>query len=165
MAVDTDSFKEILSKWVSGVTVATTIDGEDWKGTTVSSFNSVSLSPPLVLICLDKSLYTHQLITNSKVFAVNILSESQVEIGKIFAGMYPDIENRFEGLNCMTSVTGSPILPNILGWLDCKVAHAYDGGDHTIFVGEVVAGSTQVDSLPLAYSKRQWGRFEPFDPA
>jgi flavin reductase (DIM6/NTAB) family NADH-FMN oxidoreductase RutF len=160
MTIEAPIFKQILARWTSGVTVVTTLDEFQWKGMTASSFSSVSLEPPLIQVCLARKLYTHQLIEKSGVFAVNILSTDQLETAKLFAGMYPHIENRFGGLPCGTAVTGCPLLPNALGWLDCKLYAAYAGGDHTIFVGEVLAGTVPHDAPPLLYYQRQWGRFE-----
>jgi flavin reductase (DIM6/NTAB) family NADH-FMN oxidoreductase RutF len=162
--VDPNQFKQVLSRWASGVSVITsTLDGR-WHGMTASSFTSVSLEPPLVSVSLAKKLNTHALIQASQVFAVNILAADQIEIGKVFAGYYKDVQNRFEGLDCTTAVTGSPLLPGTLGWLDCKVVYAYEGGDHTIFVGEVQAANTVSAAPPLLYYSRAWGQFARLMP-
>lgn len=158
--VNDTTFRQVLGQWASGVTVVTTADAGGWQGVTVSSFSSVSLRPALVSVCLARSLYTHNVIQRSGIFAVNILNAEQIEMGKVFAGLYPDITDRFEGLRCEVAHTGSPILPNVLGWVDCKLWQAYPGGDHTIFVGEVQAAGT-TDGDPLLYFKRQWGQFAP----
>ncbi len=158
--VNETTFRQVLGQWASGVTVVTTADAEGWKGVTVSSFSSVSLLPPLVSICVATNLYTHDVIQQTGIFAVNILNTEQIEMGKVFAGLYSEIEDRFAGLTCEVAATGAPILPNVLGWVDCKVWQAYPGGDHTIFVGEVQAvGMTEGE--PLLYFKRQWGEFSP----
>lgn len=162
MAVDPQTFKNSLSHWASGVTVVTTVDEGQWKGATVSSFASVSLTPPLILICLNKNMYTHKVIEKSGVFAANILSTNHLEAGKLFAGMYPDIEDRFSQNEWITAETGSPILADAVGWVDCTVKHAYDGGDHTIFVGEVQAGGTNKGE-PILYFNRHWGQFGELD--
>lgn len=162
--VDAAQFKQVLSRWASGVAVITSnLDGY-WHGMTASSFTSVSLEPPLVSVSLAKKLNTHALIQQSQVFAVNILAADQIEIAKIFAGYYKDVQNRFEGLDCATAATGSPLLPGTLGWIDCKVVYAYEGGDHTIFVGEVQAASTASAAPPLLYHGRAWGQFARLMP-
>jgi flavin reductase (DIM6/NTAB) family NADH-FMN oxidoreductase RutF len=159
--VNEQMFKQVMAQWSSGVSVVTTVDGGEWTGVTVSSFNSVSLRPPLVSVCLATNLYTHDVIQNAGVFAVNILSDGQIELGKIFAGMYPDIEDRFAGLNIQTAETGSPILPDVMGWVDCRLWAVYPGGDHTIFIGEVLSGGIHAEAQePLLYFNRRWGRFE-----
>jgi flavin reductase (DIM6/NTAB) family NADH-FMN oxidoreductase RutF len=163
MSIDPGAFKSALTLWPSGVTVVTTVHQGQWKGMTASSFSSVSLEPPLVLVCVARKLLTHQMLSDSGVFAVNILSGAQIDQGKLFAGMMPEIEDRFALGNWGQALTGSPTLLTALAWLDCRVAHAYDGGDHTIFVGEVLAVGTpepaEVPPVPLVYYNRAWGRF------
>ncbi len=163
MTVDNQAFKDAMAQWASGVTVLTTVYEDKWKGTTASSFSSVSADPPMVLVCLAKKLYTHQLVSESGIFAVNIMPTDQIEIAKRFAGMYPEIEDRFADLDCMISETGSPILKMAQGWLDCKIRHYYEGGDHTIFVGEVLACGANDGQNPLLYYARQWGQFASLD--
>jgi flavin reductase (DIM6/NTAB) family NADH-FMN oxidoreductase RutF len=159
MPVDPGLFKQVMARWSSGITVITSAAEGQWQGITANSFASVSLNPPLVSVSIDKKLYIHSVIDTSRIFAANILSVDQVEWGKLFAGFYPEVEDRFSGMACQTAVTGSPILPDVIGWVDCQVRHAYDAGDHTIFVGEVVAGDTPVAVPPLAYHNRAWGEF------
>ena len=117
---------------------------------TASSFSSVSLTPPLVSICLDRKLYSHGLISASGVFGISVLAKDQAEVARRFAGMVPDVEDRFAGESWSTAETGVPLLDSALGWLDCRVVHEHEGGDHTIFVGEVLAGHTARKSAPLA---------------
>ncbi|WP_241153963.1 flavin reductase [Nocardioides pantholopis] len=149
-----------MAQWPSGVTVVTTLaaDGSA-HGMTASSFSSVSLEPPLVSICLDRRLYTHQLVSDSLVFGINVLAKDQIEVGRRFAGMVKDCPDRFAGETWSTAETGVKLLDSALGWLDCRVVHAYDGGDHTIFVGEVVAARAARRSAPLLFHSRGWGQF------
>jgi flavin reductase (DIM6/NTAB) family NADH-FMN oxidoreductase RutF len=160
VAVDQDTFKAALGQWPSGVTVVTmrSADGV-WHGMTASSFSSVSLDPPLVSVCLVKTLWSHELILESGIFGVNILASDQTELGKRFAGMRPEITDRFEGVDTVTAVTGVPLFDQSLAWLDCKVVNAYEGGDHTIFVGEVQAARTPRKAAPLLFHSRNWGQF------
>ncbi len=166
MAVDPQLFKDALAQWASGVSVATSLIHNDdapspaWKGTTVSSFISVSLNPPLVLISLGKHIYTHQVVADSGVYAVSILAANQGGVAQLFAGMRPEIEDRFAQNAWTTAETGCPILQSALAWVDTRVLHAYDGGDHTLFVGEVVAaGRSSAQAEPLLYHNRRWGHF------
>ena len=154
--IDQQAFKDTLSHWASGVTVVTAHRGDERVGITASSFSSVSLDPPLILICVVKKLYTHQIIQESGSFGVHILQTEQLEWGMRFAGMIPEIEDRFAGLNVTTAVTGAPILADAMAWLDCRVANAHDSGDHTIFVGEVMATKSGDIGEPLLYYHRQW---------
>jgi flavin reductase len=161
MSDSVEQFKQALSNWASGVTIVTTRDVNDMpKGMTASSFASVSLDPLLVLVCVNQSLYTHQLIEQSGFFAVNILSTDQLEWGQVFAGMKPEIEDRFKQINYTTAQTGAPILPGVPGWVDCRVYRADTAGDHTIFLGEVVAAGGSSTGDPLIYARRQWGKVE-----
>lgn len=158
MSVDIGAFRETMAHWASGVTVITAMDDGQRVGITASSLASVGLDPPQILVCVNKRLYTHGAIEAGGVFAVNILQTSQLEWGMRFAGLIPDLHDRFEGIQTHTAVTGSPILPGVLGWLDCTVAHAYDGGDHTIFVGRVEACGASEGGPPLLYFNRHWRR-------
>lgn len=162
MAIDQQTYKQAMAQWASGVTVVTTClpDGEI-KGMTASSFTSVSLNPYLILVCVAKKLYTHEVLLKSRVFAVNILNHTQIEIAQIFAGMRPEITDRFAHVGYTTAQTGSPILPDVAGWLDCQKYQSVEAGDHTIFIGEVIAAHGAADKSPLIYFNRQWGSFMP----
>lgn len=163
MSIDSTAFKSAMAQFASGVTVVTTVSGEQRLGITASSFSSLSVEPPLVLVSLAKKLYTHQIIEQSGVFAVNILGASQKAWGMRFAGMMPGVADRFAGIDYFAAVTGSPILPDVLGWVDCRLWAQYDGGDHSIFVGEVVAVEAAEADLPLLYHNRLWRRSESLD--
>jgi flavin reductase (DIM6/NTAB) family NADH-FMN oxidoreductase RutF len=148
MPVGKDEFRTALGHFASGVTVVTTA-GQDGNvhGITVSAFSSLSLDPPLVLICIEKraSIYDH--LREGGFFAVNILAEDQELISRRFATRDTD---RFDGIGYTTGATGCPILTGTLAFLECRVVNAYPGGDHTIFIGEVEAmGATE--GKPLAY--------------
>lgn len=155
MSVDVQDFKNALAHWATGVTMVTTIGDGHPAGITANSLTSVSLQPPQILICVARRLFTHGAIAQSGVFAVNILSADQLEWGKRFAGMVPELSDRFEGIDWTTAKTGCAILPGVLGWLDCRLSHAYDGDDHSIYVGEVLAAGFQ-SGVPLLYFNRKW---------
>lgn len=155
MTIEADTFKAIMSQFASGVTIVT-VQHEDIKhGLTASSFTSLSLDPPLILVCVGQHLHSHGLIKNSGAFAVNILAQDQQEWGARFAN--PNVEDRYEGIETTTAATGSPILPGCLAWADCELHDAYDAGDHTIFIGKIVAGDANTESGdPLLYYHRAW---------
>ena len=161
MVIDSQSFRAALAQWASGVSVVTTFHDEQNIGITASSFCSLSLEPPRVLICVAKRLYTHKVIEETGIFAVNILSAEQEELGMRFAGRVPEGEDRFAGLDISRAVTGAPLLPDVLGWLDCRLSDAFDGGDHTIFVGDVVAADAVEVGDPILYYNRQWRQLAP----
>ncbi len=160
MYVDVQVYKEVMARWASGVTVVTAqVDGKPI-GITASSLSSVSVNPPQVLICVGNTLYTHHAIQQSGAFAVNILAADQLEWGMRFAGMLPEGEDRFHDIETTTAITGSPLLPGVLSWLDCRLRHAYDAGDHTIFVGEVVDAGANEAGAPLLYFNRAWRQLQ-----
>ncbi len=148
MAVGKDEFRRALGQFASGVTVVTMKDHDSKpQGITVSAFASVSLDPPLVLVSIDKRASLHDSLTEGSAFAVNILAEDQELISRRFASKE---EDRFEGVGFSYGVNGAPLLTGSLASLECRVVHAYSGGDHTIFVGEVEV-TTVSEGKPLAY--------------
>ena len=136
MAVSADDFKHALRRWPSGVTVVTARVGDKIHGMTVSAFSSVSLDPPLVLVCADKASNTYPLIAEGRVFAAHILAQGQEPLSHRFASK-ADEWRRFEGIDWKTGVTGAPLLPGALAVLDCRVVGEHDAGDHVIYVGSV----------------------------
>jgi flavin reductase (DIM6/NTAB) family NADH-FMN oxidoreductase RutF len=163
MAIDSQIFRATLAQWASGVTIVTSTLHGQHVGITASSFTSVSLEPPRILICVAKRLYTHKVIAESGFFAVNILSELQQEWGMRFAGKVPEGQDRFAGIDYFTAETGARIFPGVLGWLDCTLNAGYDGGDHTIFVGDVIAASAVDAGEPILYHNRQWRQLAPLE--
>ncbi len=162
MAIDAAQFKATLAQWASGVTVVTTAHDGQYYGMTASSFSSVSLNPPLILICVAKKAHTHDHLVAAGAFGVHILAAHQTDLGKRFAGLLPEITDRFAGLTVITRQTGSPILPDTLAWMDCRIHQAVDAGDHTVVIGEILdAQVASPPADPLLYFSRQWGRFTP----
>ncbi len=156
--VDAAAFRAVLGQWPTGVTLVTTLHQGAPYGVTASSFSSVSLDPPLVSVCLARSAFAHDLVRDAGLFGVTILGKDHAGLGMAFARYQAGVD-RFEGNDWVTAETGAPLLATSLGWLDCRVAHAYDGGDHTIFVGEVLAADTPRTTSPLLYHSRTWGQF------
>ncbi len=150
MSINNDEFRSALSRFASGVTVVTTTDAAGkLHGITVSAFCSVSLAPPLVLICIEKTTPSHYAFEESEIFAVNILSESQVDVSQQFAAPFLD---KFDGIDYVIGDLGAPIISNALVNLECHLRHSLSGGDHSIFVGEV--NSIKIDDgKPLVYFK------------
>ena len=145
MPVDDALFKAALSHFASGVTVVTTeLDGAPY-GMTVASFASLSLRPPLVLICIEKSVKTHDAIAASKKFGVSILDRSQQDISGRFASKSDD---KFSGVDVVQRSV--PLIGGALTTIECNVTEQLPGGDHTIFVGEVVAVEAG-EGAPLVY--------------
>lgn len=139
MMVDSDTFRTVLGQFPTGVTVVT-FSSDPPHGITVNAFSSVSLDPPLILICLEHDTKSHQLLQNTELnqFCINILSADQVDLGKHFASIEEADEDPLAPEITTTAVTGAPILDGVVAYLDCEVEQAIPAGDHTIYIGEVV---------------------------
>jgi flavin reductase (DIM6/NTAB) family NADH-FMN oxidoreductase RutF len=148
--VERQLFKSALRRWPSGVAVITARAGTRVMGMTLSAFSSVSLDPPLVLVCADRTSHTNPLIAEGGVFAVNLLAEEQRELSQRFATDGNEAV-RFEGLACRSGPTGAPWLPGALVVLDCRVVAAHEAGDHVIYVGQVEAAEVSPGRQPLLY--------------
>ena len=147
----------LFARWTTGVTIVTARLGEKIHGMTVSAFTEVSLDPPLVLVCADKTSNTHPLIAEGGVFAVNILAAGQEALSNKFASK-KDEWKRFEGLECDEGPTGAPLLRGAVANLDCRVVGSHDHGDHVVYVGEVHEVRTS-DRPPLLYFGGGYGDF------
>jgi len=135
MSISKEEFRAALSHFASGVTVVTTKDGSGkLYGITVSAFCSVSLTPPLVLICIEKNTGSHHAFEQSRVFVVNILRENQQRISDHFAS---PLEDKFSEISYRSGIEDLPVLEDALANLECSLRYSHEGGDHTIFVGEV----------------------------
>ncbi len=157
--VDPQAMRATLRYWASGVSVVTTAVGDRLAGMTVSAFNSLSLDPPMILVCLSKDSHTAQFVMDTKKFGVSFLGDHQAHLSDRFAGRIASIdhENRFTGVPIHTAVTGAPILSEAVGWMDCEVSQAYDGATHWIVTGRVLAaGQTQAEPSPLVYFDRHY---------
>ncbi|WP_052664190.1 N-acetyl-1-D-myo-inositol-2-amino-2-deoxy-alpha-D-glucopyranoside deacetylase [Nitriliruptor alkaliphilus] len=150
--VDPVRFREVLGRFVTGVTVmGTTVDGTP-HGMTASSVTSVSLDPPLVLVCVDRSAAMATEVTAGGVYALSFLADDQAELSVTFADPdRPTGHDQFEGVPYRTATTGSPVLDGAVGWVDTRVVGVHDGGDHLIVVGEVVDLGHDPVRRPLAY--------------
>ncbi len=139
MSVTPLEFRQVMRQFTTGITVVTTVkpDGS-YYGITVSSFTSVSLNPPLVLICIDKKTEANNILPQSGFFCANILYEGQEYLSNRFAGREPDNLTPFQDIPLHTEVTGAPVFEDSLGFTDCRITETYEGGDHTIFVAEVL---------------------------
>lgn len=142
MTIEKDFFRAIMGHFTTGVTVVTTQHQGNLGGLTVNAFCSVSLNPPLVLICVDHSSQTLSLIRESKSFAVNMLTNQQEELSRCFATHSQDRFAHFCHAKHYQAVTGAPILDGGLAFIDARVVAEYPGGDHAIFLGEVMALGT-----------------------
>jgi flavin reductase (DIM6/NTAB) family NADH-FMN oxidoreductase RutF len=150
-----DSLKEVMRGFPQGVTVVTAkAKGKLW-GVTVSSFTTVSLDPPVVLISLMKGFATSRALSSSAAFTVNLLADDQRCISDRFAGRIP-MADRFEGLRYSLDGTSSPVIEGVVGYIDCRKWREYDGGDHILILGEVAKARRLSDKAPLVYYAQQY---------
>jgi flavin reductase (DIM6/NTAB) family NADH-FMN oxidoreductase RutF len=146
--------------WATGVTIVTAKHRGLAHGMTVSSFTSVSLDPPQVLVSLAQETRTHDLIIHSHHFGVTLLAASQQEICDRFAGRVPDNLDRLAGLETLTLVSGTPLLKQGLAHLDCRVVTTVGSGTHTIFIAEVLAVHAEESGDPLLYFNRDYRKLQ-----
>ena len=154
-AISSEDFKACMSNFASGVTIVTTVDqdGTPW-GLTVSAFSSLSLDPPLCLVCIARRPGSLEAFRTNRRFAVNMLSDKQEEISNRFASRHTD---KFADTDWKPGpVLGCPVFADVLAWTECEVTEVLPGGDHDIFVGQlgtVEAGTGQ----PLLYFNGAYG--------
>ena len=157
-AIDPDLFRSVLGRFASGVTVVTGRDpaGRD-HGMTVSAFCSVSLDPPLVLVCIDRAATMHDHLVEGAPFVVNVLAGAQEALSRRFAAGDPP--DRFGGVGYHRGALGVAVLDDTLAHLECRVAARHPGGDHTIVVGRVEGAATS-EARPLLYYRSGYASLE-----
>jgi len=157
-----DDFRRVMSHFATGVTIITAWDAEKRPtGLTASSFTSVSLHPPLILVCVSQKAQSYPAIKAAGRFAVNVLAQGQEAASRRFAtSTTAPGEEKFEGLEYRPGQLGLPVLPDALARLECTVVHAYPGGDHMIFVAQVESGewSDEAGKEPLLYFRGKYSR-------
>ncbi len=157
MSIGANEFKQVLRQWASGVSVVTACHEGAHHGMTVSAFNSVSVSPPLVSVCLASSARVAELLAASGRFAVSVLSSKQGPVSNHFASSKE--EDRFVGQYFVAGVDGCRLLGGALAQLECNVVSSYEAGDHVIVIGEVQ--HARVDAgAPLLYFNGSYGDFQ-----
>ena len=149
MTIDPRSFRDTLGCFATGVTVVTSVsrDGE-LLGITANSFNSVSLTPPLVLFSMHRNAYSLKAFEEAGCFAINVLRDTQKQLSNVFAKALAD---KWSGVEYEIWDTGSPILTDCLASFECRTQATHDGGDHVIFVGEVTRMVRNGEGAPLLY--------------
>ncbi len=149
--IDSRLFRDVMGRFATGVTIVTVHETGTPHGMTVNSFTSVSLDPMLAMVCLDKGATTTEMLTRTGRFTVNMLSVDQEHLARRFAESGNE-RDRFNGVEYTVSEEGTPILDDVLGYVTCTVKDIVEGGDHWIFIGEVVdLGYAENDQRPLLY--------------
>ena len=157
MTIEPTEFRRILGHWATGVAViaARAQDGTP-AGLSANAVASLSLYPPLVLVCIDQNADSHGRFEMANGFSINVLAAEDEAIARRFA--MSDGPRKFDGIAWREGTTGAPVLEQALAWVDCRMHAQYPGGDHTIFIGEVVAGGAR-EAGPLLFYRGGFGRF------
>lgn len=156
MGVDPLEFRSIIGHFATGVTVITAAAGEELQGMTANAVSSLSLDPVMILICVDKNTHTHGVLERGGVFAVNILGEHQEQLSRIFAKRAEPEMGTLRGQPFRVGGTGAPILEDCMAFFECRVAEVLQGGDHSIFLGEVVDQGLVHDMKPLLFYRGKY---------
>lgn len=155
--ISPEHFRAVLGHFCTGVTVVTALDDAEPVGFTAQSFSSLSLDPPLVVVCPGKGSTSWPRIEAAGSFCVNVLSEEQEELCRGFAMRGAD---KFAGIGYSPAPrTGAPVLTGALAWVDCRLETIHDGGDHLIVVGRVLDLGVH-EGKPLLFYRGGFGRFE-----
>ncbi len=151
-----EDLRAVRRRWASGVAVVTTRESDGFRGSTVSAFAAVSLEPPLILVCLDRSGRMSDLVPGAGVFAVSLLDRDQEFLAERFAGRAPLPDTWFSGVPHRVAANGCPILDGAHAWLACRVVDIHDGGDHVVVIGSVEDSGLgpETDDPLLTYEAR-----------
>ena len=155
-SLTSDEFRDVISHFASGVTVITALDDGRAYGTTASAVTSLSLEPPMLLICMNKQSETGRAVAHSKRFGVNILGANQVDLAERFARKGDD---KFTGVPVTPGTWGEPLFDDALATLECRVTEETTGGTHYVFLAEVESAAAR-GGAPLAYFRGEFGRLE-----
>jgi len=159
MSLDTAEFRRALGHFASGVTVVTVLRPDGGAiGVTVSAFASLSLIPPLILFCLDRSTVELEAYTDAETFAVSVLSANQGAVSDAFA--FPGKVPPFDVHPATPGRLGPPLIDGALAHIECRRHAVSDGGDHVIMIGQVEQARTYPEKKPLVYYHKTYGRFD-----
>src|SRR5688572_25539948 len=165
--IDKQSYREVLSRWATGVAVVTTLEedagggSQPW-GTTVNSFTAISLEPPLVMVAIGRERSIHPIIERTNRFGVNVLGEDSQAISDCFAGAPSTLPREaFCNASFALGEAGLPVLDEAIAYLCCEVEQRIEAGDHTVYLGRVIeTGCRDEIGWPLLYFRRRYLRIE-----
>jgi len=155
MGISQDTFRQVLGTFCTGVTIVTFKSNNTSHGLTVNAFSSLSLDPALILICIKKDGVSHKMLQDTNSFVVNILSEKQKDLARHFANSNLSSDERFNGVTLKPD-TPDPVFVDNLSYLACKIVNRFDGGDHSIFIGEVQEAGINGNERPLLYYRSEF---------
>lgn len=147
--MDASDFRRLMSFWATGVSVVTAQGGDGPAGITANALSSLSLKPPLALVCFDLSSRTLHAVRESERFCINMLAVGQEQVSSAFATKRPS-EEKFAEVDYRLE-DGVPVLNGCLAWLVCALESEFRRGDHVVAIGEVVAGESSAERAPLLY--------------
>lgn len=154
MTLDSETLRQAMRAWTTGVAVVTAKYEDQQYGMTVNSFSSVSLEPPVISVVLKQLTHTHDLVVKSGMFAVTILTSEQKDLSVRFAGKLPGVADRFEGVQIGRLSIDVPILKNGMAYFNCRVLNSTPIGENTLFIAEVTAARGEGEGDPLVYHNR-----------
>ena len=159
MAIDKMEYRRTIGSFATGVTIVTTKLKDHAHGLTANAVSSVSLEPTLVLVCVDHTSDTYQLLKQSGAFCVNILGADQADLSTRFATKLKEGEHRMAGVGFREGTTGAPILDGVIAYLECRIWQIFTAGDHDIFIGEVIdLWSDPGDARPLIFYRGKYAQ-------
>lgn len=156
ISCDADVFRDVIGHFASGVTIITARAEETDFGLTVSAVASLSLEPPMMIVCVNKTSRTLPAIRHSGTFGVNVLGEAQGTLAERFA---TNRDDKFDGVPVVYSEFGNPLLDEALAHMECQVIQEVTGGTHSVFLA-VVQRAERFEGAPLAYFRGRFGRLE-----
>lgn len=161
MTLDPEQLRHAMRAWTTGVAVVTAEHDGQRYGMTVNSFTSISLEPPLISVALRNLTRTYDLVTKSNQFSVTILSSDQKDISDRFAGRYPQIQDRFDGVDMDMLDIQAPLIKGGIAYFNCRVRDAFLVGENTLFVAEVTAVRGDGEGEALVYHNRAYWKLDP----
>lgn len=154
--IEAESFRHVAGHLASGVAVITCVDaGGEPHGMTVSAVTSLSLHPPMMLVCLNQAAPTTSVVDAAGRFCINILRQGQETVARQFATPSTD---KFQGVSCRPGITGAPVLESVLAWLECEVEETISGGTHQVLLARVLRAEA-TSGKPLTYFRGAFGEF------
>ena len=159
MAMNPLELRRVLGHFATGVTVVTSRLGSQTRGITVNSFTSVSLVPPIVLICIDHHARSYEFLPRAGVFAINILGERQECISEYFARrLAPNPDDELAEIPHHDGITHCPLIDGAIAYLECRIIDKRDVGDHGVFFAEVISATTTDNGPPLLFFRGRYPR-------
>jgi flavin reductase (DIM6/NTAB) family NADH-FMN oxidoreductase RutF len=154
--LDQQMFKDVMARIPSAVAVITMHSPSGFRGVTVASFGSLSLDPPLAYACINRDMQSHDILMASEWFAFNVLSRGQSFHAEQFSGQTPLADPTFAGVPHHFGETGLPLIDGCVCWFECRQRSVFDGGDHSIFTGEIMSLEHGESDDPLIYCDRKF---------